>query len=389
MAGIVRFPTPLRPSDPPLTFALTITVLNGDALSGWEFEQLYEPRNRIHVNGEPLTHAMEYMARVVWFPVRTLKLALMLSGRSPGPAFPSVFMATDRESIPSQEVVAHKTLQMYPPDGSAWQLPGIKWLRAAADVLVQTGQFINVTPQSWELSVPNPVVGSCYSLDWRLPSSSANNQLVSIGDETSLFRRKLLGHRKQRMSGKSNLRIQTPLKELYNRLEHKYRKDHKERFAVSMMTYDDVDHRLKLVDGVVNRGEPDDDMWSFWLPFGAGLAGACFKQQGNNPLIYFAPDPEEVRTEPEVYFPFPNRERHSVLIALPLTHPAYSREVGSSSFESARARLAVIDIASNSETSNLLSFKGLAGNNNFRELVEWCEDLVQRLCAVLREEKAK
>ena len=388
MAGIVRFPAPLHPSDPPLTLALTIKVLNGDALSGWEFEQLYEPENRVHVNGDPLTHAMEYMARVVWFPIRTLKLTLTLPGRSPGPAFPSVFMATDHESIPSQEIVSHKVLQMYPRESSAWQLPGNRWLKAPADVLVQTGQFMNIAPQSWELSVQNPVVGSCYSLDWRLPSSSASNQLINkVGYETALFRRKLLSHREQRLIGKSNLRIQAPLKEFYAKVEHKYRKDPKERLAISVMTYDELDHRLKLVDGVVNRGEPDHNVWGFWLPFGAGLAGACFKQQSNNPLIYFAPSPQEVRTEPEVYFPFPNRERHTVLIALPLTHPAYPREAGSSSFESARARLAVIDISSNSETTNLLSFNGPAGNNNFRELIEWCECMTERLCTALGEEK--
>lgn len=386
MAGIVRFPSPLRPSDPPLSFVFTVTVLNGDALSSWEFEQMYEPQNRIHVNGDHLTHATEYVARVVWFPIMTLKLALTLPGRSPGPAFPSLFMATHRESIPSREVVTDKVLQMYPRNGSAWQLPGAEWVRAPADVLVQTGQFANVAPQTWELTALNPPVGSCYALDWRLPSSSASTELVSIENESARFRRRLLNHREQRLRGKSNLRIQTPLKEIYTRLEHKYRKDPRERFAVSMMTYDELDHRLKLVDAVVNRGEPSQDMWDFWLPFGAGLAGACFKQQSDNPMIYFAPTPEDVRTGPEVYYPFPNRERHSVLIAFPLTHPGYSLQGRTSSFESARVRLAILDIASNSETTNLLSFKGPSGNNNFRQLAVWCNDLTQRLCTALREE---
>src|SRR6185437_1958029 len=51
LAGTVRFPIPLKPGMPPLSFTLSFMALNADAFSSWEFEQLYEPGDRVHVNG--------------------------------------------------------------------------------------------------------------------------------------------------------------------------------------------------------------------------------------------------------------------------------------------------------------------------------------------------
>jgi hypothetical protein len=378
------FPAPLKPGDPPLSLGLSVTVLNGDAFSGWEFEQLYAPEERVHVNGEPFQYATEYMARVVWFPVENLKLRLTLPSRTPGPPFPNVFLTED-STIPGEEVVRDKLLQMYPPAGSPWVLPSRSWHKQAPEASGAAVQFANVSAQTWELSVSRPPVGSCYSLDWQLPSSSGKVADLKIEKETQGFQRQLLDYRRLRLTGGGHEIIRRLFLELYAKIAAKYKQqDSDEHFALSMLTYDMDDRKLRRVDGVLNGGEPTQDMWDFWLPFGSGLSGACFKQQDNDPFIYFAPQSGEERSGPESYLPLADRDQHTVLLAVPLSHPEFKDSDATSSFESARLRIAVVDIGSNCLRTKLADFRGEDRDERFRELVTWCGEFRDRLCGVLK-----
>lgn len=267
---------------------------------------------------------------------------------------------------------------MYPRQGSTWQLSGSKWERKAADVLVQENQFRNVAPQTWELSVPYPIMGSCYSIDWQLPSSSDNAIWQSIADETLAFRKALLDYREKRRRNAANPAIQEIFDRFFAQLTQQYCHNPDERFVITVLTYDAKDRHLKLVDGTVNGHVPGEDMWKFWLPYGSGLAGACFKQQVGNPLIYYAPQPGETRKGPDAYLPIPNRDHHKILLALPLDHPD-ARNRQESSFESAKLRLGVLDLGSDSEKSELFNLD----REQLKKLASSIDEFCGKLCEVL------
>jgi hypothetical protein len=63
-------------------------------------------------------------------------------------------------------------------------------------------------------------------------------------------------------------------------------------------------------------------MWDFWLPFGLGLVGTCFKE-GERAFLY------ERRagptTTPDFYLPLPDSSSHEVLMAIPADHPDFAQ----------------------------------------------------------------
>ncbi|MGC2694788.1 MAG: hypothetical protein WA738_03275, partial [Candidatus Angelobacter sp.] len=387
LARNLLFPAPLKPGGPPLSLGLSVTILNGDAFSSWEFEQLYAPKERVHVDGGPFQHATEYLARVVWFPVENLKLRLTLPSRTPGPPFPNFFL-TDDGAILEKDVIRDGMLQMYPPAESPWTLPSRSWNKQSLEIAAPGAQFANVSAQTWELSIARPPVGSCYSLDWRLPSSSGNATYLTIEKETEEYRRQLLEHRKMRLAGERSDDVRNILLDLYTKIAVEYKQDDpEEHFALSLLTYDEDDRKLKLVDGVRDGDEPTKEMWDFWLPFGSGLSGACFKQQDNDPFIYIARKPGEERSSPESYLPLANGDQHTVLLAVPLGHPDCNNTRSDSSFESARLRIAVVDLGSTSPRTKLVRFLEDDREKLFRELLTQCYDFRNKLCEILRAAK--
>lgn len=374
-SGTLLFRAPRRRSDGPVTFGVTFTVLNADASSDWEFQQLYAEDKRKHVDGNDLGDPVEYMARVIWFPVETLRMKVTLPSNIPGPVWPSVFKAGDAMDIDRAEVVKDGILQMYPPEDSALPVPSSRWSRQPADALVQYGQFTSRGLRS-ELTVSWPAVGSCYTMDWKLPVRSALPEELNREQESAEFRRKLLEHRDRRIKGDLSGRVHQLLQELYKKVKSKYTNKHgvKEQFVISLLTYDEKERLLKLVDTIWSNEEIDPKLWEFWLPFGGGLSGVCFRQQDSFPLVYFAPQnasEAKQRAGPEVYLPLPNM-KHSVLVAIPLEHPKY--ELTSSAFETSRQRLGVIDIGSDSEESELFALRGEDQNKHFNELTQWINE---------------
>jgi hypothetical protein len=224
-----------------------------------------------------------------------------------------------------------------------------------------------------------PRVGSCYTLDWRLPESTS--EIADAENETKRFRTRLLQHRAQRQKGQTDTKIQRLIHGLFARVFEKYGgAEPNEKFSLSLLTYDEESRRLRFVDGLLNGEEPSNDMWALWLPFGAGLAGASFKQQADFPFIYFAPEKGERRSGPDQYLSLPGQIQHSVLVAIPLTHPEYELFKARDDFEIPRLRIAVLDIGSDSMITKLRNFQA-----SDEELVAWSRHFARSLYQVLRE----
>jgi hypothetical protein len=207
--------------------------------------------------------------------------------------------------------------------------------------------------------------------------------------ETSALRQQLLQHRADRQSGKGNKKVRELVGDLAQKIYAKYGgAEPNEKFTIAILTYDEQRRGLRFIDGSVNANEPSNDMWDLWLPFGAGLVGACFRQQADFPFIYFAPEKGETRIGPEIYLPIPGQIQHNVLLALPLTHPQFAAPVDWGTFESVRRRIAVLDIGSDSPRSKLQQFRGPDKDEHFQELTRWSRTFVESLVSVLREDSA-
>lgn len=382
LQGRIMFPAPLKPLDQPINFGWSVTVLNGDALSSWEFEQMYKVGDRVHVDGRPMELAIEYFAKFVWFPVETLKMRLTLPSRAPGPPFPTLFQLDVSEGLPVAAVVHDRLLNLSPPSGSVWGQSS-RWKRVTKEESIGGSQFRNISAQTWELAVEKPRVGSCYSIDWHLPSMSPTETSQKIENETREFRRQLLRYRDQRKRSQSDQwanEVHKLFENLYVQLHAKYRTDEPdERFSVSLLTYHDEERHLVFVDSIINQYQPGSEIWNLWLPFGAGLVGACFRQQADDAFIYLASGAGKQGGRPEPYIPFRKWDQHSVLLSIPLGHPDFDHSSAANSFERSRQRIALLDVGSTSPKTRLYDFAGPNMQVLFQELIAMANAFSQTL----------
>jgi hypothetical protein len=114
------------------------------------------------------------------------------------------------------------------------------------------------------------------------------------------------------------------------------------------MTYDEVSSRLYMVEGQTNGNTQNLD-WQFYLPFGLGLAGACFRD-GNLAMRYRKPKNLDRRTA-DYYLPIPGSTDYSFLLAMPIDHPQFKlsddAEEGAVHPERCRQSIGVVTIGSN------------------------------------------
>jgi hypothetical protein len=154
---VLQLPRAWRPSHPPLRFGVSFTVLNGDALSTWEFEQMYSQSDRVHMDGSTLPSAVEYLARAVWFPIENLRIRITLPDRSPGPPLPSLLALPEANRIPRNEIIRDGILGLYPSNTSKWRLDSPEWERQPQ---IDSGRLTSPSAQTWDLSIHRPAVGS-------------------------------------------------------------------------------------------------------------------------------------------------------------------------------------------------------------------------------------
>ena len=110
VSGIFWFEQSLRRKSS-YTFGWTIRVLNGDALTAWDFDNMYPtPETRQHVNGNQLDSKIEYLARLAWLPMQKLEMKLkFLPGSNSRPRL-RYFDLRDKPAIPAEQLITPKTI---------------------------------------------------------------------------------------------------------------------------------------------------------------------------------------------------------------------------------------------------------------------------------------
>lgn len=378
--GILRFPNRLKKGDQPVNFGLTVKLLNGDALSKWQFDHLYDEEDRTHVNGEPLGQLapIEYFARVVWFPVDSLQIRLTLpDGLATAPSV-SVFRSPLSDNIPIDEVVRTSILESFPPKTSRWSPTDAqnRWIRSTDDQL-PPHSLIEISPRTWKLSVHKPPIGSCFSLDWLLPVYDGDAEFQRLETEAESIRREFLRQGDDRRDGKDgDPRIRFEFARLYEQIRSLLKPKKNEGFEVSLMVYDQAKRRLVVSEGLIDGVDFSHEMLTFWLPFGLGLAGACFKE-GERAFLYKRPDGPSAAHE--YYLPLPNNDSHQILLAVPIDHPqfgVYMAKTPSAKLpERARQCIGVVDIGSRSKNSRM--WKLLTAKKG---VVETLRNVCQEFC---------
>jgi hypothetical protein len=389
LSGTVRFPQPLRPNEA-ISFRLSFRLLNGDALSDWEFFQMYDRDGRRHMDGKRLLRPTEYLARTVWFPTRllTIRVALPTSIRE---CVPSVFLFPNHGKISRRDVVKSSVLHFSSPEKKKPRMVAVaKPLRPPFDL----GLFRKVSARTWEFSVPAPLVGSCYSIDWPLSPSPSNDFTRKLEEDARKFRRALVRYRNtrrgtpldgSRSTGSSKCEsIAQLFKRLYSGLVEQGGADN--RLVVLLLTYVESERRLIVVDGIRYGGDLNPKTWDFWLHFGLGMAGSCFKD-GNRAFVLNpqkraggASFAETEKDKPEgdrgFYLHIPRDSRPKFLLQIPLDHPRFNSRRCPPSYETSRQCVGVISIASMSGDTLLADIKD---PEEFRKLQQWCQGFCQEL----------
>ncbi len=391
VSGVFLFDGPLGEGDPPISFGWTIRVLNGDALSDWEYEHLYSDELQVHMNNVPLAFPTEYFARTVWFPVKTLKMRFQVPDRIEEEPFLSIFKSGDKLVVPVEEVVNQGILQSLPRPESAWVKDNVKWQRDRLAQRVEpplklVGKRLNTKSEGpsrvFEFSTTQPPVGWCYSLDWLLPKSKLDEKFYVLVLKSAEIQAKLIQHGLKRKSSDApdpgTQRIQNLFFAFGSEMCESYRLKN-EQIIITLMTYDSANRKLVMVEAFKNSGKISQSEWDFWLPFGLGLAGACFRQ-GDVALMYVHPD--KITEDAGYYLPILGSEQE-FLVTVPLDHPEYAQTSEVSSPDRCRQLVGVLTIGSSRRASKLNEFLTTEPRKAVAALRSRCQQLADNMVDVL------
>ena len=324
LSGYLEFSAALTPGST-VTFGFSLKIFSGNALSKWEFYQMYGPEKRRHLSGDDLVNEIEYLARIIWIPIEKLKVKIIFPSRVSTPPFLTMFRYSDPEQIPRSAVLDDEgVLHMSPPSGSDLHPKSEQgrksWSRVDDPLLTEAGMttLSNTAAQTWELTVSKPLIGTIYSMDWILDNPSP--QLDDLAEKARKFRTRLLAHRQERLAGGSGLpEIRECFQQLRSEIWEMFSPQPGEPFEVSVMAYDESNRVLVPVEGTVGEEEFPKNLWDTAIPFGLGLAGSAFKEAE---LLFRV-------ASPPVLFPFyislPDRPTHQFLLSAPLDHPEFEQ----------------------------------------------------------------
>ncbi len=383
IAGMLKFGKPLRAGDPAINFGFSVEVLNGDALSPWEFQEMYpETARQKHIDQKPIEN-IEYFARIVWFPVEALHLRLKIPEKIAATPFVSGFeCSTPAQDITRGEVAPNSILHLYPGAESALSPKSIDWNRRDYPVRPGEEPLVQTSENRWDLIVRYPPVGSCYSIDFMLNRADGPaGGSLEIAHKALAFRRHLVAAAGpfEHVSTAFRRTIREQL-QILNQYAGRYRADPSESFELTFFGYDDNLHRLTTVDGLLDGGELATGMWDFKLPFGVGLGGVTFKM-GNRVFLYVRPEDDRGYSGPEYYVDLPRDQPIQVLVSVPLDHPEYRTSIA---VERGRQCVGVINILSAHPNSGL---KRITENTQARnELWRTCQDFC---CAIFLHDQRK
>ncbi|HEX3748549.1 MAG TPA: NAD(P)/FAD-dependent oxidoreductase [Bryobacteraceae bacterium] len=385
VSGELRFGKPLRSGEPAVSFGFSLEVLNGDALSEWEFEQLY-PRleQRVHCNGRDPIHNREFFARTVWFPVRKLHMQLRLPEQITDAPELSVFECSRRDDITRGEIAPESVLHLYPnprPD-SGLNPRFVDWNRIDNPVDMGGSPLTRASDNTWDVAIEHPPVGTAYSIDFSLGSREGEKspEASQLAEKARQVRGHLIGLRRAAGPGRK-----PDVAALLHRLHAEIARldlglAGNEKYQIVFTAYDDENHRLAVIDGLVSGGDPSPDMWDFWLPFGVGLGGACFKQADR----LFFHDRMGPQSNPDVYLSIPGRSTSAVLVAVPLDHPEYR---AAARMERSRQCIGVVNIGSDDGEGRLRSIMsaGSRGTGLWEACQRFCCELVGEISGCYNE----
>jgi hypothetical protein len=391
--GTFEFEKPLTPKDSPYSFGWTVWIRNSDALTEWEYRNLYTGQQQVHVDGKELTPPREYFARLAWFPVRKLIMGLELPNILR--ANPSVSYFRLKGTVPSQAVIKDNVLWTMPPRASEWYTKKQVWEKVPTQRKSAAAALQRASQLRSKLTIKSPLPGSCYSLDWKLPNPPIGAAGQRIVREAEVVRNHLLEYgQKRRNNSLDSLggKIARLFKDMHEEIYGKYRsKAPEEMFQTTLMIYDQAERKLKVVDGLENVGEMNRRGWDFWLPFGFGLAGACFR--AGVIACYSRNLDQHIPEIPEHYVEVPDFPPHIYLLALPLAHPQFDPAlVDNSKLERCRQLIGVLTIGSTYAASHLLEIcqqplpedKG----NELLELHNKCQDVCDEIAGLFLEKNS-
>lgn len=389
--GKFVFDPPLRPGAP-RSFAWTTEVLNGDALTVWEFHNLYSEKDRVHVNGKPLVgKPSEFFAKLVWFPVRDLRVGLRLPpSQSSRPQLRYFELKQlEPEGIPVDQVLRDGELRTYPDGSKPWAQEHETWDRNP-EVERLEANALSASPEP-ELTIAYPVLGSYYSVDWTLPDPALPSEIDRLRAETEVIREHLLAYRGARLCGPATESLERVHK-LFAAVHDEVRsflKETEPSFATSLMTWDREKRRMVVVDVCSNDGRMNERDWNFWVPFGLGLAGMCFRT-ATGAYRYQRDLDKKDPERPESYLPVPGVKPHSFVLSLPIDHPEMTEELGSlRNAQRCRQLVGVLSLSSRSPASRLLEYcrdtlsDGMFGR--LRDLRDACQDRMDAISTALLE----
>ena len=388
LSGTVRLAQPLRPNEF-LSFRLSFRLLNGDALSDWEYMQMYDRDKRAHLDKKYPSGAIEYLARTVWFPVRmfTIRIVLPTSVRE---CAPNLFIYPDHAKLSRRDVLKGSVLKFTrPPKWNTVMKAVAKPLRPPFDM----GFFRKVSAHGWELSVPVPLVGSAYSLDWPLPATPENDFTRELERDARHLRQALLRYQKKRrdVSPQESLTpqklqlVRQLFKDFYDSVVDE-KIPRRDRFVVSLLAYREEKRRLEVVDGVLNGRDLDSWTQGFWLPFGLGMAGSCFKDGDRVFLLNRGRKEEQkgvrqgLESDPGFYLHIPHRPRPSFLLQIPIDHPKFSSKQCPAGYATSRQLIGIVSISSLTGKTWLASIRN---PEDFRSVQRWCQGFCNEVYKIL------
>jgi hypothetical protein len=355
--GVLEFTEPLTNNIQPVSFGVTFKLLNTDALSAWQFEQLYSKEDRVGFDRQPVEggHPVENFAGIVWYPVDSFQLVLALPDEISAIPSISVFRTQVDEDIPTTEIIRNGIIESSPEKDSSWdpQNPSAPWVRINVQKHAMPS-LAEISPKVWRLSAYRPSLGTCFSLDWSPPSLQADAPFRKLEAQSEALRRSLLKHRGTRLQGNEGIPgVREAFGKMYEGIRKRLVINKNEGFEVTLLVYDSTKQRLFVVEGLVDGETLPNELWEFSPPFGLGLAGACFKE-GEEAFLYKRP--EKISRTPELYIPLPGHS-HEVLLAIPINHPALlrylSRRRDSSRLELSRQCVGVLDVGSRSPKTKM------------------------------------
>lgn len=319
-----------------LTFSIRYNIVNACAMSDRDFSLLYPPGKPQKNLADELLQGEEYMSTDVWFPVKQVEMKLHLPPTIRGNPRLDVFLNPGLEQ--KELVEEHGTLrkreaaERWKRDTSLRESDKRRWLHRGGN-------------KSWELKLEYPPVGSAYAINWIVPKASQTILPDWLEAEAQSFCRRLMRCRESRRGQGSQPdelvdQVKKELAMLFDACHKQFPcGEGDEIFEVSLMSYDEGDKRIRVVEGDW-REDPEIERLYFELalPPGVGNAGTCFK---TGQIYMYVKG--ELSEQFSYYVPFgPPAKEHQVLISIPLDHPLFAataRDVFSRKESDKRSRL--------------------------------------------------